>query len=242
MKIPQIKANRDGQLSPGKNLKRIRKEMGLRQHEITKNIVTRNLISLIENEKTPLYERNARLIAETINQVNQEKGVFAYLDTQDILDPEKYDAKKVANTYIEKLQQKLAEKDYEILEDELAEVEKLLTKWNIPDSRAIIYELLGDMQHESQNKTDAFYYYFKALDNYLTLPIRFENEQRLLIKLVLNCIDSESYGYAQKLLNSAYLTNMWSLITTWVTTITTVHTALKELGRTKNPWEILRKL
>ena len=54
-------------LSVGQNLKRIRKELNLKQYAITGGKITRNLISLIENDKTPLYEDNAKIIAETMN-------------------------------------------------------------------------------------------------------------------------------------------------------------------------------
>ena len=56
----------------GQNLKQIRKRLGIRQHEISGGEVTRNLISLIENDKTPLHERVAKLIAKNINDINNK--------------------------------------------------------------------------------------------------------------------------------------------------------------------------
>jgi len=38
-------------LSPGKKLRRIRKDLKIRQHEITGGEITRELISIIENDK-----------------------------------------------------------------------------------------------------------------------------------------------------------------------------------------------
>lgn len=66
-------------LSVGQNLKRIRKELNLKQYAITGGKITRNLISLIENDKTPLYEDNAKIIAETMNIALEEKNWISSL-------------------------------------------------------------------------------------------------------------------------------------------------------------------
>ncbi|ACB85608.1 tetratricopeptide repeat protein [Natranaerobius thermophilus] len=204
MKIPQIKADSKDKLSSGGNLRRIRSELGLRQHEITGDLITRNLISLIENEKTPLYERNARLIAQSINQLNKQKGILAYIDAEDILNPEKYDAKKIADSHINLLKDRLDEGKLDIKDEEVSEIEKLFRRWNIPDKRAITYELLGDIYNKKGQSYEEYYFYSKALESLFALPLRFPNEYQLFLKLIVNRISNNSYSEALKLANLAF--------------------------------------
>jgi transcriptional regulator with XRE-family HTH domain len=89
-------------ITVGQNLKRIREELGLKQYEITGGEITRNLISIIENGKTPLYEINARIISENMNSIMEERGLDVYIEPEDILNPERYEAKKRL-TYILKI-------------------------------------------------------------------------------------------------------------------------------------------
>lgn len=92
---------KDENITVGQNLKRIRKELELKQYSITGGKITRNLISLIENDKTPLYEDNAKIIAENMNSNAMEKNMNIYIEPEDILDPKRYDAKKM-QMYISK--------------------------------------------------------------------------------------------------------------------------------------------
>ena len=62
-------------LSSGKKIKRIRKELGLKQHEITMGEVTRILISIIENDKAALTEKVAKVIADNINMACSEQNI-----------------------------------------------------------------------------------------------------------------------------------------------------------------------
>lgn len=189
-----------GKITIGQNLKKIRKELGLKQYEITGGEITRNLISIIENDKTPLYETNARIISENMNSIMEERGLDIYIEPEDILNPERYEAKKKADLYIENFKTKLNEKNFEIESKELQEIELFLNHWNLNDKKAKIYELLGDIYYYSHDFDKEFIYLTKALECAFMLPNR-KNNYKILSKLISNCINTEKYKEALRLGN-----------------------------------------
>ena len=78
----------------GENLKKIRKDLNLKQYQIAGEDVTRNLISLMENNKTPIYHNVANIIAKNINEILAKRGQDIYIQAEDILNPERYEARK----------------------------------------------------------------------------------------------------------------------------------------------------
>lgn len=184
----------------GENLKRIRKELGLKQYEITGGKITRNLISLIENNKAKLYENNAIIIAENINNILIEKNLDMYIESEDILNPKRYEAKKKSNIYIEKLEQNLVKKNYNIEEKLLVEMESFLNKWNLNYEKIKIYELLGDIYYYSNDFDKEFLYLTRALESSFLYPNRKDN-YKIISKLVSNCINTDKYKEAIRLGN-----------------------------------------
>ncbi|NLW23349.1 MAG: hypothetical protein GXY88_08915 [Tissierellia bacterium] len=189
----------------GQNLKRIREELGLKQYEIAGNEVTRNLISLIENDKTPIYYNVAHIIAKNINKTINKKGIQIYIQPEDILNPGRYEARKQANKYIEKLQKHLNDSDYEIEIEELNEIENFLNKWNLIDKKIKTYELLGDIYYKAKDLNREYYYYLKALEVSFEFP-GMKDRYKIILKLVSNCILTKKFEEAIKLCNFALST------------------------------------
>ena len=69
---------------PGENLKSIRKFLNLKQIDIAGSQITRNLVSLIENNKTPINYKTAQLISENINTILCNRFSNALLSIEDI--------------------------------------------------------------------------------------------------------------------------------------------------------------
>ncbi|MBU5438209.1 helix-turn-helix transcriptional regulator [Tissierella sp. MSJ-40] len=182
-------------LSIGENLKRIRLELDLKQYEITGGEVTRNLISIIENGKTPLSEDNARLICRNINKIMEDKGLDIIIDPEDIFNPERYDAKKQADLYIEELDRLFTTKNYNIEQEYINEVELFLNKWNLMDKKIRIYEILGDIYYYSKDYIKCYYYYFKGHEYTFSYPNRKLN-YRITLKLIGICIPIGKYKEA----------------------------------------------
>ena len=118
-------------LSSGKKIKRIRKELGLKQHEITKGEVTRNLISIIENDKAALTEKVAKVIADNINMACSEQNIDYHVSAKYLLESEEYQAERVVDKYLENL----AVDNLQIVD----EIEEFLIIYDLTDKKISIY-------------------------------------------------------------------------------------------------------
>lgn len=167
--------------------------------------VTRNLISLIENDRTPIYHNVATIISKNINKIIHGKGKDIYIQPEDILNPERYEARKQANIYIEKLTNHLNDKNYELELEELNEIENFLNKWNYIDKKIKAYELLGDIYYNAKDSNKEHYYYLKALEVSYEHPYMKER-YKIILKLVYNCILTEKFDEAIRLCNFALST------------------------------------
>ncbi|MBZ2175318.1 hypothetical protein K8M07_08660 [Schnuerera sp. xch1] len=192
-------------ISIGQNLKRIRKDLDLRQYQIAGNEVTRNLISLIENDKTPIYHNVANIISKNINKILYERGQDIYIQPEDILKPDRYNSRKIADTYIKRLEKRLSKKNYEIKLEELNEIENFLNKWNFIDKKVKIYDLLGDIYYNAKDPNKEYYYYLKALEVSYEYP-NIRNRFKIVLKLVYNCIITKKYSEAIRLCDFALST------------------------------------
>ncbi|WP_074350933.1 helix-turn-helix transcriptional regulator [Proteiniborus sp. DW1] len=175
------------EVTVGQNLKRIRKDLGLRQHQIAGEDITRNLISLIENDKATLYDTAANIMARNINKIMSEKNLNIFIKPEDLLNPKRYNARKKADTYIERLEDDLINKKFDIKSNELNEIEAFLNEWDLTDKKVKIYELLGDIFYASNNSNKEYYYYFKALESSYDFP-NMKGRYKIALKLVFNCI------------------------------------------------------
>ncbi|MCF6462636.1 helix-turn-helix domain-containing protein [Clostridium sp. Cult1] len=195
----------NNKITIGQNLKRIRKDFDLRQYELAGEQITRNLISLIENDRTPIYHNVATIISKNINKIIYDKGMDIYIQPEDILNPERYDARKQANIYIEKLTTRLKDQNYEFELEELNNVETFLNKWNFIDKKVKVYELLGDIYYNAKDSNKEYYYYLKALEVSYEYPYKRER-YKIILKLVYNCIVTEKFDEALRLCNFALST------------------------------------
>jgi len=192
-------------LTIGQNLKRIRKDLNLKQYEIAGNDITRNLISLIENDKAPIYYNVANIISKNINKILNQRGLDIYIQAEDILNPERYESRKKANEYIEKLNKHLAEKNYELTVDELNEIENFLNKWNFIDKKVEIYQILGEIYYKAKDPNREYYYFIKALEISYEHP-NMKDRYKIISRLVYNCIVTKKYNEAIRLCEFALST------------------------------------
>ncbi|MBU5440165.1 tetratricopeptide repeat protein [Tissierella sp. MSJ-40] len=191
-------------LSIGENLKRIRTELGLKQYEITGGEITRNLISIIENNKTPLTEDNAKLICRNINKIMEDKGLDIIIEPEDIFNPDRYDAKKQSDLYIKELDNLISTKDYNIETEYINEIETFLNKWNLVDKKIRIYEILGDIYYNLRNYSKGYHYYSKGWEHTFNYPNK-QFRYKLVLKLVVMCIFTNRYKEATNLCDYALL-------------------------------------
>lgn len=177
----------------GQNLKRIRKELGLNQQEIVGQEITRNLISMIENDKSPMSYRIAQIAAENMNKVLELKEYEIYVDPDDIMNPERVEAKGRANKYIRELKNYLDKKKYKLSPTYIGKIINFLNQWRIPEKKVEIYELLGELSYLNGDLNSEYLYFNKALENYFLAPIK-KDIHVVGRKLIANCINTGKYN------------------------------------------------
>ena len=149
--------NYDEILSPGKKIKKIRKELGLKQHEITGGEVTRNLISIIENDKATLTEKVAKVIVSNINRACDERNIDFHVSIKYLLENEELQAEKAVDKFLEKL----SVDNLQVVD----EIEEFLIIYDIGEKKRIIYEAIGDTYYEIRDYYKSYTYYIKAYEN-----------------------------------------------------------------------------
>ena len=131
-------------LSPGKKIKRIRKELKIRQQDITGGEITRELISIIENDKSKLTPNVAQIVTDNINRICLERNIDYKLDVSYLLEDIITQENKEADKYIEFL----CDNGDNIsinLSDEINKIEKFLMNCDIREKKMIIYEKICDI-------------------------------------------------------------------------------------------------
>ena len=151
-------------LSPGDILKKIRKELGFKQHEIAGDDITRNLISLIENNRASLNRGNAEILVRNINNLCRMKGIDLELEFKDLFISGIYDAKSKAITYTEFLKDVIRERKV-IKESDINEISVFLSKWDLLPQNSLLFSLIGDYYRTLNKCNKAYFYYIKAFEN-----------------------------------------------------------------------------
>lgn len=164
-------------LSPGKKIRKIRKSFKINQEDITGGEITRNLISIIENDKANLTSKVAIILSENINRVCKEKGIDFSVTSEYLLEDVESQAKKIADKYILDLKNDFL--SLSKLNKISIDIEKFLMIYPIYDKKAEIYCLIGDLYFKFNNFYKANNFYLKAYENILQ-----ENNLRELINVL----------------------------------------------------------
>lgn len=192
-------------LSPGKKLKKIRKGFKIRQHEITGGEITRELISVIENDKCGLSQKVAEILAENINKICKEKNIDFHLTAAYLLEDITTQANKVADEYINFLNNNENNISKEFIED-IKEIDLFLMNLEIPEKKSLIFEKIGDILKNQKEYYKSHTYYIKAFEHHNRLfnDIRMFN---LLQKIGNICIRLTRYKEALDFNNLALIYN-----------------------------------
>ncbi|TDT72386.1 hypothetical protein EV215_0187 [Hypnocyclicus thermotrophus] len=90
-------------LTPGEKLRKIRKKYSLKQHEITNDEVTRNFISMVENNRANLTMRTAAIICKKINELIFLKNELFEIKPEELLKTVKEQIDEKALMYFKKI-------------------------------------------------------------------------------------------------------------------------------------------
>lgn len=128
-------------LSVGERLRYERKRLNLGQDDLAGDKFSKNYISMFENNRRSINKRNAKYLAERINQFSIEKGIETKITPEYFLKSNEELAK-------ERCEFKLKELEFKQLEDhklqlEIHKVLKLSKKYDLTESLGEIYYLKG---------------------------------------------------------------------------------------------------
>jgi len=145
-------------------LKSIRKQLGLKQYDVTNGQITRNSISHIENQKISLTEKTIKLIQDTINSHLIKEDHFIRLDYDDLFCEDRFKNKLLAEElYMElELLNNIDNANLEILVNEL---NILMAKWNFPVIKMKFNDLMGNHYYERFDYNTSQYYYNQAVSS-----------------------------------------------------------------------------
>ncbi|GKX69003.1 tetratricopeptide repeat protein [Inconstantimicrobium mannanitabidum] len=178
-------------LSPGQKIKKIRQEFKINQKDITGNKITRELISIIENDKSALTPAVAEIITDNINRICKDRNIDFHLDSEYLLEDVNFQTNKMANQYLEFLcvNEDNLSKDFS---KDIEEIELFLIRYDVPEKKMIIYEKIADILKKQKDYSRSYTYYIKAFENHNHLfnDIKLFN---LLQKLGNVCIYLQKY-------------------------------------------------
>lgn len=189
-------------LSPGKKILSIRKEFKIKQEDITGGDITRNLISIIENDKANLTPPVAKILAYNINKICKEKNIDFSVTEEQLLESVVDQAKKVADKYIEYINS-IPSNAIPVLESLMPEIDVFLKTYETEEKKSCIYSILANKYDEAKKFQNAYIYYLRAYESSLDPNITFD----ILFKLALCAKNLLKYDEAIKFYDTAISLN-----------------------------------
>lgn len=152
-------------ITPGEKIRDLRKLYKIKQHEITGDKITRNMISMIETDKAGLTEATAKVLVENITRICKEKGIKVDISLDYLMESGEEQANKVADEFIN-----IFDKDYKIFGDKeyetyINDLEEIIEKYKLKKKKYAVYERLGWLNMNSFKYYRAYTYYVKAFQN-----------------------------------------------------------------------------
>lgn len=148
----------------GKQLKSLREKLGLSQQELAGPEITRNLISMIENEKTPLTPRTAELLTRQINDRFKGRQSFVQLTAEDLTDPARYQARQEIHALLDTIAEYRREPHF-TLGTYLSRLAGVFSQWDLPTEKTDAYSLAASCFEETGRNQEAHLYYSRAYEN-----------------------------------------------------------------------------
>ncbi|MCB2313405.1 helix-turn-helix transcriptional regulator [Clostridium tagluense] len=140
-------------ITSGEKIKNLRKILGIRQEELTSIGVSRNFISMVENNKRKLSLKTAELLIEIFKSKSKEIGTDLDID-------EKYLLKSPQEEAIEYCNEKINDTLYM---DEIDNLIDVCNRYSLLDILSTLYVKKGNMLYSRGKCSEAFTYYYDAL-------------------------------------------------------------------------------
>lgn len=146
-------------LTPGQKIRKLRKQFGLRQHDLQDEHMTRNFISMVEKNKRGLSADSASRLAEKFNKIAEENNIQLNID---------------AKYFLINIQEQAREHCIYLLESasNIVDIEEIITmgkKHSLKEELGKAYLLRGDIKYDKVNYSEAFIDYNESLNIFINL-------------------------------------------------------------------------
>lgn len=152
-------------ITPGEKIKNIRKTYNFRQHEISGNDITRNLISMIERGESNLTKTTATIIANNINNLCIKKNINYSVTPEYLLESVEDQLNSVINKFIDCTKSDPSKIYNGTYDDILLNIEKNINIYSSAKDKFNFYMYLGDVFDEANNPSKSYFYYLRAYEN-----------------------------------------------------------------------------
>lgn len=142
-------------LTPGQRIKKLRKMLNLKQHELQGENVKRNFISMIENDKRGLSSDTAKHLAQKFIKRANELGINLHIDEAYLLMSQEEEARQYC----------LNELSKNLNLDALDHINDISIRFNLKDVEMYALIKKGDYYFEAKEYSKALTNYVKALNN-----------------------------------------------------------------------------
>lgn len=137
--------------------------MGLRQYQIVNDQITRNLISLVENNKIPLTSNAAGIIIECVNAIAEEKGSSIRITERDLRVEGIYEARLKIASYLETFEN-VENEGRATIEFMIHDINVLFSQHDLPEQKANLYHIIGNYFEERGDYGSAILYFLKCYE------------------------------------------------------------------------------
>lgn len=155
-------------LTQGEKIKNIRENFNIKQEELAGGEITRNLISIIENNKANITDSTAKILAKNINTICKERNLNFEVTKEYLLESVVSQAKKVATEYIEFIDNVPIE---EVNSDLLAQIDVFLKTYDTEEKRALLYMSIGLKFRQNNQYVKCMDYFLKAYESSKDLEV-----------------------------------------------------------------------
>lgn len=155
-------------LTCGEKIKKIRNQFGFKQEDITCGEITRNLISILENNKAGLTQKVAKVLADGINNLCKERNIDFSVTEDYLLEDIISQAKKIANDYIEYIST-LPRNEITSIDEKLKEIDVFLKSYNTQEKKSLLYRAIAKRFMESKMYSKSMDYYLRAYESSINI-------------------------------------------------------------------------
>jgi tetratricopeptide (TPR) repeat protein len=188
-------------LTPGQKIKEIRNELVLNQQDIVGEQITRNLISLIENDKSNLSPAVARIVTKNINEICKARGLSYSVDERYLLESTEAQISRIAEEFIKYLDSQDVRNDSTLL-NKIKDIDSLFVDYSVPSIEFRVYFKIGRALGDRKDYLTSYAYYIRALENN-TAFLGSIDGARLLSDLGYTCLRLNRCDEALKYINLA---------------------------------------